>query len=237
MGGNVMKKALALVLALGLLAGAKPLAGPSDDGMVFNLVGHHVVDPVDRQTWCGDCIGVDYTTGSPWTINPHDSWPYFLPSQGAVQTGCMWDADDYYRYASTGNTLGAGVSLSITECRYATPDLHPTFLTNIGITSSSPDLIVTERWSWTTGTLTHAIPAIFDTTSHKWSYFACLMSPGATGGTPTQVPNSHDGVAVPQLITVTVTNPTTRKINKTGGVIESGIISGQGRGCTSWTTP
>jgi hypothetical protein len=81
----------------------------------------------------------------------------------------------------------------------------------------------------------HVIAPVFDQSAHQWSYFACVWSPPLNASDQVvTIPNSHGGTGVPQLITVTVTNPTSRKVGKTGGYIESGLIHGNSRGCTTW---
>src|SRR5258706_16001461 len=103
-----MRRILAIVGAVALAAALSiPAQAYSNAPMVFGLIqqgslGHHTADPVDHLTWCGDCSGTDYTTGSPWVVNPHDSWPFGLPTNGAFEPGCMWDSDDSYSYVSTG---------------------------------------------------------------------------------------------------------------------------------------
>jgi hypothetical protein len=241
----VAKRLVALLGAVALAAAlsAPAVAGPNDP-VVFSLPqqgdqSHHTADPVDYLTWCGDCIGTDYTTGAPWVVNPHDSWPYFLPTNGAFEPGCMWDSDDHYNWASSGAVVAANTTVGITECRYAagfgTNGCCPQLATDVLITSASSALVVQEKWQWGVTTVTHAIPAVFDSVAHNWRYFGCVWSPPlVSGDTLVTIPNSHGGTAVPQLITVTITNPTGQKIGKTGGVIESGLIAGMVRGCSSW---
>lgn len=216
------------------------LAAPAgQDQLAFSLngqgdSGHHIVDPVDQQTWCGDCVGIDYTTGSPWAVNPHDNWPYSLPPNGAQQAGCSWDSDDRWSYVATGNIIGAGATATVQECRYSTAGGYPHLNMDVGITSPSNALLVSIIWDWGAGSVVRSLPAMFNSGDHKWHYFECVLSPVPAGSTEGPVPNSHDGVAIPTLITVTVTNPTSQKIGKTGGYIEGGLISGLVRGCQTW---
>ena len=236
-----MKKlVVAATAAIWLTAAPLTMAGPNDP-MVFGLPqlndqNHHTADPVDGQTWCGDCVGTDWTTGTPWVVNPHDNWPYGLPTYGEFEPGCMWDSDDSYSWVTSGNVLAAGATASVTECIYANLGL-PLLATDVGITSGSPDLIVTEQWVEASQTVTDTIPAVFNRTDHQYHYFACIWSPRGLSVDQVSIPNSHGGVGVPQTITITVTNPTTQKIGKTGGYAESGLIHGGGRGCTTWINP
>ncbi len=229
-----MTRVLAAVVLLILLA-----APASQDPLAFALrgqgdSGHHVVNPVDSLTWCGDCVGTDWTTGSPWVVNPRDSWPFGLPAQ-SFEPGCLWDSDDSYSYTATGNIIDAGVSAVVTECTYQPSVPAPlTFLTNVAIRSSSPDLIVTQTWTWDGGSVTHTFTPVSD--AREWRYADCLAPPVSTG-TPVEVPGSHGGFGIPTLVTVTVSNPTSRKIGKTGGVIEAGLINGISRGCATWIDP
>jgi hypothetical protein len=65
----------------------------------------------------------------------------------------------------------------------------------------------------------------------------CIQSP-RFNGTLLTIPDSNGGQAVPELLTVTVTN-TGRKTGKTGGVISSNYSQGelQANGCHSFRTP
>jgi len=225
-------KLLALLGALAL-AGALSIpvqAGPNDPlafGLLYGLNGHHTADPVDYETWCGDCVGVDYQTGTPWVVNPHTSWPYNIPLAD-FQPGCMWDSDDHYDYINSGSVLAAGVSTSVTECWYAIGAVSAD--TDIGITSSSSALLVTETFTWDAGSTTVTISPIL-TTTRAWSYFGCIPLPPTPGGTFQTIPGSNGGTAIPELVTVTVANPTTHKIGQTGGFIESGVQAYNARGC------
>lgn len=235
---------LGVALALAPITGAsaKPVraAGPTDLTFALNGLGdngHHTVDPIDQLTWCGDCVGIDYTTGEPWVVNPHDNWPYGLPTNGAQQTGCAWDSDDRWSYVSTGNVIAAGATATVTECRYSTEGGYSKLLMDVGITSPSSALLVSIRWQWDTGFVVHPVLPTFDSGDHKWHYFECVDSAPPLGGTEVTIPNSHGGVSIPSLITVTVTNPTSQKIGKTGGFIEGGQLNGLSRGCASPWNP
>lgn len=215
-------KGLFVLLLLMLLLSSAAQAGPNDSlawQLQYGLSGHHTAQPVDYLTWCGDCSTVDYTTGTPWVVNPRTSWPYNLPTFGSPEPGCMWDSDDLFNYVSSGNVLAAGASVGITECIYAgTLYYHPF---GLDITSSSPDLRITETWTWDGGSASLTVPPpTFDTTVHLWRYIDCVYTPTAPQTAQlVTIPGSNGGQALPQLMTVNVTNPTSQKIGKTGGQI------------------
>jgi len=203
------------------------LAGYDNSPTTLYLSERHDARPVDNATWCGDCGGVDYTTGSPWTINP--GWvpgytpPIIAPRGGgtAVEEGCLWDSDDYFFYQTSGNVLGANTTLTLTECNWWTYNSASGGRINyVVFHSSSPDLIIKYRWDWDAGSRSYTLPApVRDGTS--WLYHTCLAHPQPEGATIIDVPGSHDGHAGWQLETVTITNPTGRKTSKTGGFIGS----------------
>src|SRR5205814_48024 len=117
---------------------------------------------VDYETWCGDCVGVDYRSGSPWVVNP---------------TSCLWDSDDYYTYLSDGSTLGPGESVSIHECRYSDSADH-TYLylpTDVRISSSSAALSVTEAFTWDAGSATYTVAPVSQSNG-KYLYFGCVYA-------------------------------------------------------------
>jgi hypothetical protein len=229
-----------LFFALTLLAlpGAVK-AGPSNDPLTWQLLygtaGHQIFDPVDRLTWCGDCIGETPTSGPNWIVNPRDSWPFFLPAPPApAQAGCMWDSDDLFTYVSSGNVLAAGASAGITECLYAGYWWSWPF--GVNITSPSPNLIVTETWqAWNGPTVTSQVPPpTYDTSVHLWRYKDCVRTAMVDSAYYVSVPNSNGGSSAPQLMTVTLTNPTSQKVGKTGGELALGQIAAyHDIGCTN----
>jgi len=190
------------------------LAAIAMTALLFVQTQQHIAEPVDYLTWCGDCVGIDYTTGSPWVVNP---------------STCMWDSDDNYKYASEGSVLRSGATASVNECRYASNTLTPTLPTVIDVMSPSPDLLVAEKWSWAGGAVLQHVPAVAD--GRKYLYRTCAISPQPIDVPLVTIPNSHGGMAVPQQITVSVTNPTARTVRKTGGIIEAGLIPWIQAGC------
>lgn len=221
-------------------------AGPSNDPLTFQLqygqTGHQTFDPVGWQTWCGDCFNVDYTTGTPWVVNPRSSWPYNLPTNGAAEPGCMWDQDDTFDYLSSGNVLAAGASAGVTECIYAgtNPGAHSYGYFGALIRSPSPDLVITETWTWAGGSVTTVAPApVFDQATRSYKYLDCLITPWPAYGTPlVTIPGSNGGQAVPQLMTVSLSNPTSQKVGKTGGTFDYGLIDTENElGCQGYRQP
>src|SRR6185503_331317 len=172
-------------------------AGPSNAPLAFvlgfGIDGHHVVSPVDYLTWCGDCGGVDYHTGSPWVVNPRTTWPYLLAAGPAPgEPGCMWDTDDRYKYLSSGNVLAAGASVSTIECIYAGDLGYPARNHDIYVVSPSPDLIVTMRTEWSRTVVATVVPT-YDVGLHAWKYLGCYRSPQATGEQAAAIPDSNGG--------------------------------------------
>lgn len=235
----------ALALLLIPAAAAKhpsPHGSISSEPLSFYLYQNDLSQPVDYLTWCGDCVNIDYTAGSPWVVNPGTYWPFadlsFLGAPVSSLPGCLWDSDDGYQYQSSGGVLAGGASVTVRECRYAGGKGGPYHPTDIWLQSSSPDLVVSETWTWDAATVTATISPVRDQTSRLWTYFDCLYSPpdpgGATdGGSKVEIPGSHGGYAIPQRVDVTVANPSWRKASKTGGVIEAGLVQGANRGCGS----
>jgi len=226
-----MKKLLIAILATLTLAVQPVSASYSNDPTTVFMHSRHNAQPVDQQTWCGDCVGPgesDYTIKEPWTVNP--GWlpgytpPIALPAVGGTSDrdeGCMWDSDDWFRYESSGNVFPPNTTLTMTECRWANT-YSPYGLggsNNLILWySTSPDLVFTVRWEWEGGFRTYTLPAPIRS-GNQYEYRACLLGPPAWGGTEIAVPNSHDGHGVYQLETITITNPTNRKTSKTGGFI------------------
>lgn len=214
-----------------LVIGVAPVQAAWSNGPItIGLAEHDLRDPVDVETWCGDCRGVDYTTGSPWTINP--GWvegyipPIDTPASGTnIEGGCLWDVDDTYQYLTSGNVMEPGQSLSVDECIWQGPN----FRRNGGQTnhvqwrSPSPDLVITHTWSWkmddgTMASKSYTLPGPVSVTQGIYLYQACIRAPGVPHGDLIAVPGSHDGEAVWQVLTITATNPTSKKISKTGGL-------------------
>ena len=216
---------VAATLAL-LAVCALPASGQGNEPLTFVLrygdQGHHINQPVDYLTWCGDCGGVDYHSGTPWVINPSD---------------CIWDSDDFFSYVSQGSVLAAGASASIQECRYAGFLGAPYDYLGINLTSSSPDLQVVERWRWSGGEVGAFTAPTFDPSVRLWRYHDCIQAPFAQAPL-IEIPDSHGGYALPQVETVTVMN-LGRKAGKTGGVISSNYSRGeiQGFGCLTFRSP
>jgi hypothetical protein len=230
----VLKRQLLLILAVVWIAALfgvrSAIAGPSNDPLRFEfdygLAGHHTAQPVDYLTWCGDCGGVDYHTGTPWVVNPRTTWPYNLtPGPLPGEPGCMWDTDDRYKYVNTGNVLAAGASASTTECLYAGDLGYPSRNHDIYVLSPSPNLLVTMKTEWSRTVIATIVP-VYDAGLHAWRYLGCYRAPQAIGDQAVTIPDSNGGQAVPQLVTVTVANPTSQKIGKTGAVIAMGLAFG-----------
>lgn len=226
----------AFVLCLG---GALPAtAYYSNDPVVFSQIQNKVLQPVDYLTWCGDCLFTDYTAGTPWVVNPGTYWPFALslpPTPVSSMPGCMWDSDDAYEWDSHGNILAAGASAGITECLYLTTNYSQHGESDVWIISPSPKLVVTQTWTWDTGSVTATITPTWSATYKAWQYFDCFYAPPPLNGTLVTVPGSNGGQAVPVLVTATISNPTKLKVGKTGGVFDGGNINGisRGPGCGS----
>jgi hypothetical protein len=227
-----MRRALA-GFALALLVVAPASAAWSSDPIRLSLDEHLIRNPVDRETWCGDCRDVDYTTGSPWTINP--GWvpdyipPIDTPSQGPVNDGCLWDTDDTYMYQTIGNVMGAAQVLAFDECIWQGPNLRLNGgQDNFGLWySPSPDMVIRYQYAWaltdgTARTASYTVPGPESLSKGIYTYRACVKAPGVVGGDLIAVPGSHDGEGVYQVLTVTVTNAG-RKAAKTGGFFGSDV--------------
>jgi hypothetical protein len=197
----------------------KLVSKPPQPTNTFVLIARSTNQPVDWLTWCGDCVGVDYTTANPWVTNP---------------TTCLWDSDDEYSYSYDGTTMAAGASASVHECEYGSPRTHRT---DTQFSASSPSLVVTQSFAWDNGTKTQTwhVAAVLDPITRLYDYNSCFHTPN---GDPTSdvfvtVPGSNGGVAMPVAITTTVTNPTSTKVSKIGGKFEGGNLNSNFAGCDS----
>jgi hypothetical protein len=226
------------VAALLLLAAPPSQAAISNDPTALYLDGRHIAQPVDWQTWCGDCVGLtdtsvepNYTDQEPWTVNPGWVSGYTPPvladeslATSAPEHGCLWDSDDYFDYKTRGTVFPANTTLTATECRWRDSGIFNQGGVHnyIKISSSSPELLIRIKWDWGSG---FAIYNVTPTSSGQtWNYVACLTNPTAPTGAFIPVPDSHDGMAIWEVITVTMINPTSRKISKTGGIFGAGWL-------------
>lgn len=204
-----MRKLIAAILiTLSLVAPVN--AGNDTSPTTFNLAEKRLFTPVDNETWCGDCVATDYTTGSPWTVNP---------------TQCLWDIDDYFEYNSSGNIMAPGASISFSECHiYAIASRFYTggVLNYTVWRSSSPDLQIKYTWTWDAGSKSFTLPPPIKSGT-QYLYQFCLYAPPPIGGTSVAIPDSHDGTGIYQTQTVTITNPTNKKVGKTGGIVGSDL--------------
>lgn len=216
-----------VAVLFGVRAAVTPLvAAPVNDPTTLYLTGRDLSQPVDHETWCGDCEGVDWTTGSPWTVNP--GWvtgytpPIINPPEdagfGGIRYGCEYDSDDWFEYKAFGGVFTANTTLTATECRwrYASRYSYGGTVYYTKFTSSSPDLVITWTFDWGAGSVSYTLPPPVAVRG-GWQYWACLGNPVATGIEIIAVPDSHDGHGGFEVVTVTITNPTGRKAGKSGG--------------------
>lgn len=223
-------RALLLAVAAILVFAVPASAAWSSDPIDISLTEHLIRNPVDHETWCGDCNdGEDYMAGSPWTINP--GWvegyipPIDTPGAGpSVMGGCLWDVDDTYRYETTGGVMAAGQVLAMDECIWQGPNLRRNGgqINHIQWRSPSPNLVIRHEWKWTltdgtTASKSYTVPGPVSVSQGIYLYQTCVRAPGVVGGVLVAVPGSHDGEGVYQVLTITVTNPG-KKIGKTGGL-------------------
>ncbi len=152
-----------------------------------------------------------------WPLNPD-------PSTWAVNpTQCPWDPNDMFSYTSSGN-IAAGVSVMITGCLIADPNpvlngsqpSRPTIQTTLE--ASRPDLVATLCYQ----------PAgdCFTATTHwsdaarDWDYDLCVRGPTYHNNASEVQPieGSNGGYGVPTTYTLSITNPTSRKITAYNGL-------------------
>lgn len=220
-----------LLLLVVAIAASSPAVAPAanrNSGLVFvpgaSGSGRHIAQPVDWLTWCGDCVNTDYSSTSPAVTNP---------------TTCMWDTDDWFEYTSSGSSLAAGASTSISDCSYeSTSSGDPNVSQNsvihaayLDITAPSPNLQVKETYSWTGGSHTFAPSAVWNPSTKRYDYRACMLITGVANGTWEQVPGSNGGWGVPVTITAAVANPSSRAVSNVGGVIQYGWLDFYAGGC------
>lgn len=208
-----------------LLVGAARAGGQLP--VALYLTERYTAQPVDWQTWCGDCgPNVDYTTQEPWTVNP--GWvPGYMPPIALTpvggtsnhDNGCLFDSDDWFEYHVSGDTFAPNTTLVATECRWrGVGRFEGGELLYLRFQSASPDLIVTASWDWGAGSADYTFaPVPGQGQLWTYGYGMCLLNPLATGGVYVPVPGSHDGSAIWELVTITITNPTSRKVGKTSG--------------------
>lgn len=229
-----MRRALLAVIALFVVV-APVSAGWSSDPLTIAQHERLIRQPIGSQTWCLDCVGVDYTTGSPWTINPGWVEGYIPPIDtpvadvGNTADGCLWDVDDTYQYQTGGNVMAAGQTFTIDECIWQGPNSRRSGGEDNYVVwrSPSPNIEIRYEWEWTLtdGSVAHAaytLPGPTSLDKSMYTYAACVRAPGVVGGKVIAVPGSHDGIGVYQVMTVTITN-TGRKVGKTGGLLGSDI--------------
>ncbi len=231
-----MLAALAAFFALAVPAGSRGQPEPLVFVVSPNEPELHA--PVDYLTWCGDCAGVDYTTGTPWVVNPEDGWPFFIDYQD-IRVPCMWDSDDAYQYQGFDGTLATGTTISVQACAYWSNNAFQPRVTAVLIDSPSDQLQITVTWVWDTGSRTTQVVPPTRGDFGMWRYFDCISSPVPEGPMVT-VPGSNGGQAVPFTITTTIANPG-KKTGKTGGYIAGGFPAG-GKpawdlGCRTYRTP
>ncbi len=186
--------------------------------------GRHNAQPVDWLTWCGDCVSTDWTTQTPWVNNP---------------TKCMWDTDDWFVYRSNGGALAPGATASISDCSYEytsannpnASKLSVIHAANIKIASASPNLKITETYTWAGGTHSFSPTAVWDSAARLYRYNSCILINGVSNGTWVQVPGSDGGYGVPVQIVATVNNPTSRSIKDVSGYIQYGWQQYYAAGC------
>ena len=210
---------LGLALFAGSLVAADPTrAGPSP--MTLSLRENHAFHIVDYLTWCGDCVnGEDVTSQEPYTFQPGTYWPFdlSLPPTNNSQPGCRWDSDDYWFFGTSGNILDAGATASAQACWYSSHYSSPYLLTYFVFRSASPDLLIREHFEWAGGS--HVSPYLVPIRDGSvWRYQQCWFGPQTPLGPVVEIPDSHGCMALPVRVTLTVTNPTTRKVGKTGGI-------------------
>src|SRR3954452_12913422 len=180
--------AMAAILAAPASAANRPLS--------FHLAQREFFEPVDTLTWCGDCVSADYLMASPWVVNPGT---------------CLWDSDDDYNYASSGNVFPAGSTFSFSECRWNVISDQDIFVF-ADIVSASPNLVVTETFTWDTGSATYVIPAT--ASGNDYEYHGCIRNAYPYGGTDVSVPGSNGGHGIYQKVTFTISNPTKRSATR-----------------------
>jgi hypothetical protein len=200
----MMRRVLLGLLILVSLASPAQAAWPNEP-LAFTLDDKTIYQPVGTQTWCMDCIGVDYTTQEPWVVN---------------RTTCTWDVDDRWTYRGAG-VLAAGATASFSECSLRSRVDQNLASTNLS--SPSPNLVVTYSFAWDAGSYVVAVPPVWDPAYHRYDYDACIDVPFPYSGTDVEIPDSHGGTAVPVTVTGSITNAG-GKIGKTGGAFSYGLI-------------
>ena len=208
----MMKKILLFLLLICIAAAFTSEAkaswsnGPVKWALDDSSYSHQIHQPVGHETWCGDCVSTDWTVQEPWVVNP---------------TQCMWDVDDEFTYRSSGNILAANTTETIVECVLQSGQ-H--IYAETKISSASSELKVKYSFTWNNDSLSFDVPAVFDKRQRIWRYDLCWTGSILSSGTYVEIPDSHGGLAIPTELTVSVYNPTSRKIGKTGGVISYGVI-------------
>ncbi|HEX4774155.1 MAG TPA: hypothetical protein VH234_01415 [Candidatus Saccharimonadales bacterium] len=220
----VLAFAIAGVITILLSHAAPPIKSPLTFQDGISNSGKHIAQPVDWLTWCGDCVSTSYTSQNPWVTNP---------------TTCMWDTDDWFEYVSSGGGLAAGASAGMKDCSYESTSgsdpnvsqhsvIHAAYT---DITAPSPNLQVSETFSWAGGSHTFSFSSVFNTTTKRYDYRQCMFIDGVANGTWASIPDSNGGYGVPVTITATVVNPTSRSVSNIGGSIQYGWQQFGAAGC------
>lgn len=202
---RVLVAGLTVLVSLAITSPAVAIKPPSGSGDPFAFVLQpdvQIDNLVEQQT--------DYpfpADSAEWTINPFDF--------------CYWDVDDHWQYLGRGY-LPAGASVSLDQCFVSDPDSYtrtingttanwstPRKYLGVYLTAPSPDLVITVCYQ-PQGRCLSPGPVGDGQTQ---TYQSCTQAHHESGDPAlVEIPGSQGGVGVVTTITLTVTNPTSRKV-------------------------
>lgn len=227
-GRQLLLLGLSIAVASALAAAATAGGGPQQFG--FHLLSNVQIDnPVEQQTpEVTDCVvACPWTnTTSLWVTNPYRSLP------------CAWDVDDHWQLGDTNGYLGPGASAVARACLVAEADhIYNTVYglsawysnspRRVSLNLAAPSASLSATICFSPQSQCFALVPRYDPGSHTFHYDGCaLLSYGVGDPALGPVPNSV-GIGVVTTATVTVANPTARKIAKIDGSlrVEGGYVA------------
>ncbi len=152
---------------------------------------------------------------------PRSTWVVYPPG-----TPCIWDADDYNKYLTSGTNIDAQATVTQTTCMLSDGAYHDA---GVDFVSKSPNLTVTINLTGLGSSYpyTSMVQQSFTLTAHAYAsgslyrYRAIMrLAFTASGQFPqllAPVVGSNGGVAQQWVLTTTVTNPTSHGVKNNSG--------------------
>lgn len=201
---------LLALLSVLALTGAKPLPS-SSSSFTFSPESGQRGDPVEQQTPCYWTTCHDDPTT--WVVNP---------------TGCIWDVDEYNVLGGSGD-LDAGASASGSLCVIADglyysagDDPHV-----LGVDLYAASSLLTVQVSTSAGNADNqaTVPAVWSAAAKAYRYHWCAPNGVDPPGPFPTVDGSNGGIGYRDDLSLTVGNPTGRKVRGVRGWFGAGAAA------------